>query len=66
MANQTQLTTVKGVAQPAQRALAQAGYVHVEDLNGVVESELQNLHGMGPKALRILKEELQVRGLSFA
>jgi len=35
-------------------------------LTKVTEAELTNLHGMGPKALRILREALEEKGMSFA
>lgn len=54
-----------GVAKPAQRALAAAGYTSVEQLAGVTEGELTRLHGMGPKALMALSQALSERGLSF-
>jgi hypothetical protein len=54
------------LSKPAQRALAGAGYVRLEQLTKVRESELARLHGMGPKALRQLREALAERGESFA
>jgi hypothetical protein len=54
------------LSTPAQRALAGAGYVRLEQLTKVRESELVRLHGMGPKALRQLREALAERGESFA
>jgi len=54
------------IAKPAQRALAGAGYTQLEQLSHIKESELKKLHGMGPKALSILKTALAERGLSFA
>ena len=39
-----------GLAQPALRALAGAGYAKLEQLAGVSEADLASLHGMGPKA----------------
>jgi hypothetical protein len=50
---------------PAQRALAGAGYTHLEDLTKVTESEVMQLHGMGPNAMRALRTALEERGLSF-
>jgi hypothetical protein len=50
---------------PATRALLAAGYTELSQLASVSESELAKLHGMGPKALRILREALAERGLSF-
>jgi hypothetical protein len=55
-----------GLSKPAQRALAGAGYVRLEQLTTVREAELLKLHGMGPKALRLLRRALEARGLSFA
>ena len=55
-----------GVSRPALRALAGAGYTTLEQLAGVPEGELLRLHGMGPKAIRIMREALLARGLSFA
>ena len=54
------------LAKPAQRALAGAGYTHLEQLTRVSEAELLKLHGMGPKALGQLREALAEKGLSFA
>lgn len=54
-----------GVSQPAQRALAAAGYSHLEQLADAREDELSKLHGMGPKALGVLREALAQKGLAF-
>ena len=42
-----------------------AGYSRLEQLTKVTEAELGQLHGMGPKALGILRETLKEKGLSF-
>jgi hypothetical protein len=55
-----------GVSAPARRALAGAGFTRLEQLAGVKESELRQLHGMGPKALGLLRDALAARGMSFA
>ncbi|MFL5735199.1 MAG: DNA-binding protein [Chloroflexia bacterium] len=55
-----------GLAKPAQRALAGAGYTRLEQLSGVSEAELKQLHGMGSKAIGQLRDALQAKGLSFA
>lgn len=55
-----------GLGKPAERALAAAGYTHLEQLIHVSERELGKLHGMGPKALGILREALAANGLNFA
>jgi hypothetical protein len=55
----------KGVSQPAIRALASAGYTRLDQLDRVREADLAKLHGMGPKALRILAEALKEVGKSL-
>src|SRR6202035_5790272 len=45
----------KGIGAPATRALAAAGYSELTQLDAVPATELQKLHGMGPRALRILQ-----------
>ncbi len=54
------------LAQPAQRALANAGYSRLEQLTQVSESELKKLHGIGPNALKQLRNALEAKGWSFA
>ena len=54
-----------GLSAPARRALDGAGYVRLEQLSRVSESELKKLHGMGPKAINLLRSALDARGLSF-
>ncbi|HEX6443558.1 MAG TPA: TetR family transcriptional regulator [Streptosporangiales bacterium] len=54
-----------GLGKPALRALAGAGYTRLDQLAEVSEKDLGKLHGMGPKALRILREALAANGLSF-
>jgi hypothetical protein len=48
------------------RAFSQAGLTSLELLAGNTESELLKLHGVGPKAIRILKVAFAERGLRFA
>lgn len=55
-----------GVARPALRALANAGYTDLGQLTRATEAELKQLHGMGPKALGILRDALAATGKSFA
>jgi hypothetical protein len=55
-----------GLAAPARRALVQAGYARLDQLAGVGEAEVKRLHGMGPRALDLLRRALGARGLSFA
>jgi hypothetical protein len=58
-------TDLPKLAAPARRALLGAGYTRLEQLAEVSESEVMKLHGMGPNALRVLREALEQRGLSF-
>lgn len=59
-----ELKTIK-IGQPAHRALEAAGIETVLQLCEYTEKELLALHGMGPKALGILKVLLVNEGLSF-
>ncbi len=56
----------KGLAQPALRALAGAGYDHLEQLAAAPESGVCELHGIGPNALQKLRNAMSALGLSFA
>lgn len=55
----------KGIGKPAMRALVGAGYTKVEQLKDVTEKEILDLHGVGPKAVQVLKKELASKGLKF-
>ncbi|MDF2716274.1 MAG: DNA-binding protein [Paenibacillus sp.] len=55
-----------GIGKPAQRALAGAGYLRLEQFTMISEAEVLKLHGMGPKALGIIRQALADKGLSFA
>jgi predicted flap endonuclease-1-like 5' DNA nuclease len=49
----------------ARRELAAHGITRFAQAAEHSERELLAIHGVGPKAVRILREELRVRGLSF-
>ncbi|MEU4106439.1 DNA-binding protein [Streptomyces tanashiensis] len=55
----------RGIGAPATRALVAAGYTRLAQLDGVPVAELAALHGVGPKALRVLGEALAERGKSL-
>lgn len=55
-----------GLAQPAVRALQSAGYSNLKQIAQASEDELMKLHGMGPHALRKVKEALRNAGLTLA
>jgi len=59
-----ELLSVK-IGQPAHRALQGAGIKTLDQLCNYSEKELLALHGLGPKALRILRDLLAEHGLSF-
>jgi DNA-directed RNA polymerase alpha subunit len=52
-------------SNPATSALLEAGYTRLEQLTQVTEADLLKLHGMGPKAVRLLREALAEKGWSF-
>ncbi|WP_139994879.1 DNA-binding protein [Paenibacillus paridis] len=54
------------IGQPALRALSNAGIYRLEQFTKITEADLLKLHGVGPKAVRILIEVLKEKGLSFA
>ena len=55
-----------GLAAPARRALAGAGYQRLAQLSKVSEAEIKQLHGIGPNALKQLRAALKAKELSFA
>jgi hypothetical protein len=55
-----------GLSQPALRALLDAGYTSLEAVAAVPPKDLLKLHGLGPKAIRLLRPALAARGLVFA
>ena len=53
------------VGGPALRALARAGIRSLSELAQWSERDLLQLHGMGPKGVRILREALAAQGRRF-
>ena len=53
------------IGAPATGALAAAGITRLDQVAECREAELLALHGVGPKAIRLLREALAQRGLSF-
>jgi hypothetical protein len=53
------------IGAPAHRALTGAGYTRLELLAKVSKEDLLQLHGVGPKAIRLLDAALRARGLKF-
>ena len=54
------------MSKPANRELHNAGFYRLEQFTSVSESDILKIHGVGPKAVRILNEALKEKGLSFA
>ena len=55
----------RSIGKPAQHALLAAGYHQLKDLASASEKDLLKLHGLGPKALWILRETLAAQGRTF-
>jgi hypothetical protein len=53
------LDALPKIGAPATRAQNNAGYTALRQLADVLRSELAQLHGMGPNALRIIDAELR-------
>lgn len=56
---------IPGLAAPALRALAGAGIKTISELKKIRETDLSALHGMGPSALKKIKEAMKAAGVSF-
>ncbi|SNT01248.1 hypothetical protein SAMN04488107_4650 [Geodermatophilus saharensis] len=61
----TPLDELPRIGAPATRALHGAGYTGLGQLAGVPRTTLAALHGVGPRALRILDEALAQHGLAL-
>ena len=55
----------RGVSGPALRALHNARVRSLDELSRWSEADLAKLHGMGPKALGILRTALEAKGRRF-
>lgn len=53
------------IGNPARRALAEHGITTLEQLPAHSAKDLLALHGVGPRAIRLLTEQLAERGLTF-
>ncbi len=56
----------KGIGKPATRALAAVGVTSLDQVTRFTESQLLALHGVGPKAVGILKDALRAQSKSLA
>lgn len=55
----------RAIGKVATRALSGAGITRLEQLSDVSEADLRRLHGVGPKAIEILRRALADIGRSF-
>ncbi|GAA4731957.1 hypothetical protein GCM10023328_08990 [Modestobacter marinus] len=53
------------IGAPARRALAGAGITRLDQLTSLTEAELSALHGVGPRAVGLLRQALTARGLDL-
>lgn len=58
-------TPLPKIGAPATRALTAAGYTCLEDLDGASRAALLSLHGVGPRAIRILDEAMATTALAL-
>lgn len=64
--DQEKASDLPNVGKPAARAFTAAGYLQLEQFTKLTEAEVLKLHGVGPKAIRIIREALAAKGQSFA
>jgi len=55
----------RSIGKVAARELALSGYTRFEHLTQVSKKSLLAIHGVGPKSLNILEEELKKRGFGY-
>ncbi|MGI9083885.1 MAG: hypothetical protein ACR2FE_01165 [Aeromicrobium sp.] len=60
------MTDLPHIGGPADGALATIGCRSLDDVAARSEQEIADLHGMGPKGIRILRAALAEAGLEFA
>ncbi|MFD0759325.1 hypothetical protein [Arthrobacter ulcerisalmonis] len=61
-----QIGDLPPIGRPANSALLAAGISTLEQVATHSRSELLAMHGVGPRAIRILEEELAAQGKAFA
>ncbi|SEE97047.1 hypothetical protein [Ruania alba] len=59
-------TDLPAIGRPATRALTAAGITSLDQVATRTEAELLAMHGVGPRAVRLLGEALTERGQHFA
>ncbi|WP_437497865.1 DNA-binding protein [Sorangium sp. So ce1099] len=63
---QTESALPKGIGKPATRALASVGISRLDQVARLTEAQLLALHGVGPKAVGVIKAALEAQGKSLA
>ncbi len=58
-------TDLPSIGAPAKSALNHLGITTIEGVAEMSEKELLALHGVGPKAVGILKDALAAQGMAF-
>ncbi|HEX5828230.1 MAG TPA: hypothetical protein VFY23_11955 [Candidatus Limnocylindrales bacterium] len=53
------------IGQPALRAFRDAGIRRLEDCAGWTRKDLSALHGVGPRAIRLVEAALAEKGLAY-
>ncbi len=53
------------MGKTATRELQRAGIDSLQKASAYTEGELLAIHGVGPKAIRIMKETMEEKGLTF-
>ena len=64
MSGETELPTSMGTV--SRRELALHGLTRLDQFEGLSEKDLLAIHGVGPKAIRILREHLAAEGRQLA
>jgi predicted flap endonuclease-1-like 5' DNA nuclease len=57
------MTDIPQISRPANDALNQAGLTTLEEVARTPRDEVADLHGMGPKGIRILSEAIEAADL---
>lgn len=60
------MTALPQIGKPASRALNEINITTLEQVSKLDELNLSKLHGVGPKAINILKDALKDKGMSFS
>ncbi|ANZ37782.1 hypothetical protein BBK82_18660 [Lentzea guizhouensis] len=66
MSEQPETEFPRSIGKVAARELAAHGYTTFDSLTEVSAKTLLSIHGVGPKSVRILGEELAAQGKAYA